>query len=316
MASKYDTYWQSKVGRVSSLLGEAHEEGSSSTLDVSDIQSFGDRDNWYGIVEVSKHGLDKGEMAHARSLGNVILDQGLLEHYEASAFRLVISLKLGLRVERLDTGDTPLHIPTRLVESNHGVFKDVHANLVTEFERIQDHHRTAIRMAAARTILGASVIRVFEKGTKQRLLPLLVDIPVDGITNLSDKFEFKAWFEEQLDLVAKEIRIANPNNSRIHPGYKWGHSAKVLNLFICQVVLGSRYFSDSEVCHIRPWLYIPIDGIVIERLRKMGLRLPFTKIKEIDSPEDFHLVQDQLERAAIEVGVPRIWFDDVWGDRQ
>jgi len=308
MPGKYDAYWRSKLNEIRSLLDKAYRHGTSGTLDVSDIQPYGDRKDWHGVVEVSKDGFQRGEMAHARSLGRVILDEGLLEGYGEAGFRLVITRGLKLKAQRLNMREKAA--VTQVPPIN------VEANLVGEFQRIRDNHERALQKAAARAVLGSSVIRVFASGTKKHLLPVLAAVPVDKLVELNDASEFKSWFEGQLEIVAQEIKQRNPNNSRIYPGYKWGHAAKVLNLYLWEVVLGSRYFTDSEMSRIRPWLYVPIDGLVIRRLRQMGLRLPFAKIKEIDSPEDFYFVQDLLGEAAAQVGVPRIWFDDIWGDRQ
>ena len=44
--------------------------------------------------------------------------------------------------------------------------------------------------------------------------------------------------------------------------------------------------------------------------------LNFSQIKQIDSRKDFYSVQNILGEAAQKAGVPRIWFDDNWGDRQ
>jgi len=102
MSSKYDAYWQNKLDEISQLLKEAYKHGKSSELDVSDLQNYGRRSNWYGIVEISKNGLRKGEMAHVRSLGRVILSNNLHRLYGESEFRIRISKNLKLVVERLD----------------------------------------------------------------------------------------------------------------------------------------------------------------------------------------------------------------------
>jgi len=44
--------------------------------------------------------------------------------------------------------------------------------------------------------------------------------------------------------------------------------------------------------------------------------LRFSKIKEIDSRAKFYEAQKQLSSAADTAGIPRVWFDDNWGDRQ
>jgi len=189
-------------------------------------------------------------------------------------------------------------------------------SLVTEFERIKMDHQKALRQRGARVVLFASVTRVFQKGTKGHLLTMLAEIPVDEIATLKGQEEFRAWFEHCLDILAQEIKRLNPQNSRIHPGYKWGHATKILTLYIREIVLNSRYFTDAQVQAVAPWLYIPIDNIARRRLAELGYRLPFTSIKEIDIPDKFYGVQDLLGQTAAKVGVPRIWFDDIWGDRQ
>ncbi len=73
LASKYDFYWKGKLPAIKDLLRFAKQQGESSPLDVSDIQGYGDRGNWRGVVEVSGDSVKLGDMAHAKSLGNVIL---------------------------------------------------------------------------------------------------------------------------------------------------------------------------------------------------------------------------------------------------
>ena len=60
----------------------------------------------------------------------------------------------------------------------------------------------------------------------------------------------------------------------------------------------------------------PHRHIAMRRLTKLGYPLRLSSINGIDSPEKFYGVQDMLAQAAAEVGVFRIWFDDIWGDRQ
>lgn len=82
------------------------------------------------------------------------------------------------------------------------------------------------------------------------------------------------------------------------------------------LVLSSRYFFDTDAAKVSAFLYVPIDSVVINRLRKLGVRQPFTKIKEIDTREKFYAVQEALASAALNHRIPRVWFDDNWGDRQ
>ena len=188
-------------------------------------------------------------------------------------------------------------------------------NLVEEFREIKRGHWSALRTRIARTALGPSVLRVFERGTKEEVIPVLSDMDPDELLEVKSKDAFRLWFEDELALVADCIRAHNRSNSRIFPGYKWGHATKVLTLFLRDIVVHSRHFSDQQVEQISPLLYAPVDGMVIKWLRKLEMKPPFNRINQIDSAKKFYWVQDLLGEAADEVGVPRIWFDDVWARR-
>lgn len=187
-----------------------------------------------------------------------------------------------------------------------------------EYRRIAAAHRAATRHFTARSCIPPSVTRVFAPGTKDVLLPVLAAIPVDELPALGGLAEFRAWFERQLDVVAAAILRLNPPAVRpgIHPGYKWGHASKVLALYLRDLVLYSRYFSDADVERVAPWLYCPVNSIVMKRMRELGERPGVFQISGIDSPSRFWHVLDTLGAAAARARVPRVWFDDNWGDRE
>ncbi len=188
----------------------------------------------------------------------------------------------------------------------------MNTNLVQEFDRIRGAHAKATRWAVARTVLAPSVTRVFTPGTRNRLLPVLAKLPIEELKRLGDEDGYKAWFERQLDGLTEALREGNQDNPRVQPGLQWGHGTKILCIFVAGTVLWSRTFNDPEVSRIRPWLFVPIDGKIMARLRQLGVKPEFWRIREIDTPEKFYGVQTALSEAAREAGVARIWFDDVW----
>lgn len=189
-------------------------------------------------------------------------------------------------------------------------------NLVEEFERLKKEHEQALRKRSARCVLGSSVIRVFKPNTKERLAKILCAVPVRKLASIRSEWQYRRWFETQLSRVARCIKRTNAHNPKIYPGYKWGHAAKVLNLYLREVVYNSPYFRDPVVNRLSFWLYVPIDGILLKRLRQLGCPTDLGAIKDIDTAEKYHRVQDILTLAANKVRVPRVWFDDNWGDRQ
>jgi hypothetical protein len=188
--------------------------------------------------------------------------------------------------------------------------------LAEKFRCIKKLHRKTIQRKHARLTIGSSVGRVLKKDSKEQIWPILEKIPVDEIVQLQGEQDYKNWFEKHLDVLAQKIAETNRGNRRIYPGYKWGHATKILCLYLRSVVMDGEYFPQNYKKKIKYWLYCPIDSQVMNALKKYGVNLPFDKIKGIDKPEKFYDVQDKLKQAASEVGVPRIWFDDVWADRQ
>lgn len=178
------------------------------------------------------------------------------------------------------------------------------------------HSRTreSVRHWCARAATGSSVVRVFERETKEDLLQTLLTVPIEAMLDMAGRNDFEEWFEDQLERVARAISRRNKTNPRVNPGLKWGHAAKVLSLYLRDVVLHSRFFTDSEVARIAPWLFVPVDSRVMERLTGLGVHLPFKQIRQIASKDAFYRVQNLLANSC-DPGIARVVFDDVWADR-
>jgi hypothetical protein len=195
--------------------------------------------------------------------------------------------------------------------------KTLYPRLDKEFLRIKNAHRKSLKNTTSRSVLGPSVMRVYARGTRNALMPVLAEeIDIDSLAAIRHQEAFSRWFDIQLDRLARATKPLNSRNHRIAPGAKWGHATKILTLFVRDLVLKSRYFTDKDARRISQFLHAPIDGIVIKRLRKLRVRLPFSRIKDIDTRKKFYDVQETLTFAASKAGIPRVWFDDNWGDRQ
>lgn len=189
------------------------------------------------------------------------------------------------------------------------------SDLDLEFTRIRKSHREAMRVRAARSALGASVIRVFAPGTRRGVLPYLAGLDVDGLSRLKTCSQFERWYETALSGLARIVDRLNRGNVRIRPGVKWGHSAKILSLYLRGVVYHSRYFPDPVAKRIGPWLFVPVDRIVLARLKTLGVDLPFRRIKDVATREDFYSIQRRFDKSCQRLTVPRVWFDDNWAAR-
>lgn len=186
--------------------------------------------------------------------------------------------------------------------------------LVDKFKYIKENHLDNIQRRISKTALGP-ITRRFAQSTRKELSEFLSkNIDLGELTYLQSQEDYKKWFEKTLCGVAKVIEMKSPRNLKpsIYPGYKWGYAAKILNLFIRDIVTYSRYFDKDVAERIREWLYVPIDSRIISCLRKLDVELGFNFIKDIDTPRKYYAVQELLGEVAKKVGAPRIWFDDVW----
>ncbi|MDD5458332.1 MAG: hypothetical protein PHF37_02940 [Phycisphaerae bacterium] len=188
-------------------------------------------------------------------------------------------------------------------------------SLEEKYRHINENHKKAIRSRLARSTIGSSVGRVLEKGSKEQVWPILEQLPVDEIIHLQSEQDYKNWFENQLNVLAKKIHETNNGNTRIYPGYKWGHATKILCLYLHDIVMHREYFLKNDIDKVKYWLYCPIDSQIMSTLKKCGVELGFDRIKKIDEAKKFYDIQDMLGTTAKKVGVPRIWFDDNWADR-
>ena len=230
--------------------------------------------------------------ARKRDLGNLRAELGL---YESALLCGItpdaIPAYLGTPRRFLDwLGGTPgvnrgLAIPRPKVVPRSAIVPSRGSTTLThEFSRIRESHHQAIVRTVARAALPSSVSRVFAAGTAASLAAMLPSLALDELPKLSDQAGYRKWFEAALKPVADTILRLNPPELRpgIHPGFKWGHATKVLSLFARDVVTFSRYFTDADTAQIERWLYCPIDGIVIDRLRKAGFDPQVALIRELD----------------------------------
>lgn len=108
MASKYDTYWLSIMKEIQNGIVEAVKKGMSINLDIHDITEYGMRNGWYGTVDVSPEGIKGGEMAHAMSLGKMVMKQNFFKNMNDIWIRFKISNSLNLEIDVVSEPITPV----------------------------------------------------------------------------------------------------------------------------------------------------------------------------------------------------------------
>lgn len=187
--------------------------------------------------------------------------------------------------------------------------------LVAQIKEYKRREKTAIVERQALSVLGSSVIRVFRKKSKEQIRDALLDINVEQFARCKDQHSFDRLFLSALSRVDTAILVKNKRNSKVGKGHKWGHAGKITNLFLRGLVLHSRYFDDKTAERVARFLYVPVDRVVLDKLRKCKVKVAPKGIKDIDSQKEFFAIQKVIDQAAQKVNCPRILFDDAWSER-
>lgn len=109
--------------KIKALLDEVKERGVSREIDVSGLTKIGKRERWNGRVDVS-NSIVKSDMAHTTSLGNVLINSGILKGYGNSVFRLSVSNVLKLRARFLGQADLTLGLKKRFPQPRKALTED------------------------------------------------------------------------------------------------------------------------------------------------------------------------------------------------
>ena len=104
MTSKYDNYWQERLGVLGDAVGRA-ARGERVELDVTDIANLGSRASWYGLAVVRGTEVVGSSMAHLTSLARMIAEAGVCSIAPERDFIFTVDVSLRLWVsEGASTG--------------------------------------------------------------------------------------------------------------------------------------------------------------------------------------------------------------------
>lgn len=169
--------------------------------------------------------------------------------------------------------------------------------------------------ASVRAVLVPSVTRVLKKGNRKRVERWLAALDLTQLLRITTEGGFRDWFyptTEALSHVMALRRRRGESPKGRGPDPRWGHAAKVLCLLVREAVLFRRCFGPVLARRMEPWLYVPIDREVIDRVKACGITAP-DRIRRFDR-QTFSDLQDRLAVAAKKVRARRIWFDDLRGE--
>src|SRR5262249_39940676 len=87
MGSKYDRYWQARLGDLSRLVADA-AAGKVASLVADDIANQGDRRSWHGNARIRGRVVLTSHMAHFDSLARITTGAGVFDEWPRTEFSL------------------------------------------------------------------------------------------------------------------------------------------------------------------------------------------------------------------------------------
>ena len=105
MTSKYDAYWLTELGNILALFEQTETGETSASLALGGLDALGERDSWYGKLEIVNGKPVYDTAAHLRALG-MLLAPRLPEWTTTHAWIVTVGQDLRLTVERTKPSHT------------------------------------------------------------------------------------------------------------------------------------------------------------------------------------------------------------------
>ena len=186
-------------------------------------------------------------------------------------------------------------------------------SLASIFKDLKDEsrYRECIKFRVVKIILASSIIRVFTAGSKPLIRECLNKMEVDIILELQNQGEYDLWLKHRLNKIYNSL-AKDPKNVRklTSEGLKWGHCAKIFNLFIGHLLYYSPYFKERKgIKTVQHFLHMPLDKKVFIALRSCSVSHVPKSIKSIDK-KSYQRIQGILREEGINHKIPPLYFDE------
>jgi hypothetical protein len=188
-------------------------------------------------------------------------------------------------------------------------------SILAKYMQIKIAHNDCVIEKIASAILGPSIIRVFKKNTKDDIINVLKRISIDDVKKVMESRNlFKKWFLTTSLKVSKVLQSSNMDAG----SKRWAHATKITSIYLRDLICRcARDLTKREYARIEKMLYVPLDKIVLKRLNKLcstcdhRFKIP-KSMSELKEKKQFFHIQDCLYYHASKIGIPAIWFDDIW----
>lgn len=184
--------------------------------------------------------------------------------------------------------------------------------LTKVFADIKKNHKAYALQRIIKNCVGPSTLRTLAPGTKSDIAKLLSNIEVHSMKAINSEEEFMDWFTEHVKLIGQHLKMKNRNTKR-NASLTWGYGSKILALYLRDLFNCNQLVTSREAKKFTPWLYCPIDRIILRQIGKSpGINQNIKGILDIDSSEKFYKIQRHLKTHANAAKTHRVYFDDIW----
>jgi len=173
-----------------------------------------------------------------------------------------------------------------------------------------DNEEIKIRNIIEMGLTFSTMSRVFEKGSKEKIIPKLEDTLGD-FSHLNTEENYQDLHERFCKWLTKEIKTAKGENENA----SWGHAAKVIDVVLKVYIYYCKLPSSEESKKIVPWLNAAIDTKILKHLKRQNKKSKISgveNLKQIDRKQ-YEILQKMIQE---DINQNRKMYPVQWDDRK
>jgi hypothetical protein len=183
------------------------------------------------------------------------------------------------------------------------------------YSKIKREHKRCMPKFLSRVAFGPPTLRMFKRGDGEIIRDFFMRNV--GCGEQLRQRDFEKYHASLLRRFPSAVRL-----SRSHKKPKFGHKAKVIDLYFKTLCLQREALNESAATKLQRKVHVPLDNIVLgwvwehfkDDLSTKGLEKGNMKLSSLNK-DSYQIIQDTLARCAKLCGVPAIWYDDLWLSR-
>lgn len=172
----------------------------------------------------------------------------------------------------------------------------------------QEHLDALLRRRIKCVVEHGPMARLFRKGSHKALQATLFRrITPEKIAAPRDGDAYDLWLTR---LICSNCWRDFSRNGLSED--RWGYFAKLINIVVYEVASNRELLPEHDWNRVRAFLHVPIDSRVSQYARAHQADFPSVPKLRGMTKDTYLQIQERLRTLAHDMGVPPIWFEDVW----